>query len=246
MSTLAITWTTPELGYIDPQIAAGHQFVIVSTNGRISFYDKSGALLKATRLKPLENPISVSAFFDELKPSLAANLNLPSSVDPVTFGFNSHYDNRVIFDPYRNRFWIGALTINRNTKNEKLGLTPAQRGSRRTKFLVAVSKTEDPRDGWHRYWWDATKDDGKCNYGENCAGTQFSPGDAGDYPYIGINRFRLSQTNIVGHRDPTTGEITSRRYHMVTMVSAEALANGGLPHRLVPDGIHGSVVAPGT
>jgi hypothetical protein len=203
MSTLEATWTTPQLGWRDPQIASGHEVVVVSSNTIVGFYDKTGALLPALAPDPNKrppppwtNPISVAALFAPLVTSLAANHNLPAGVDPATFGFNQFYDNRVIFDPYRNRFWIGALAINANTKNEKLGLTPAQRGARRTKFLLAVSVTEDPRYGWHLYWWDATKDDGAYNYGEDGKGFIFVPGDSGDYPYIGIdNGFSSRRTS---------------------------------------------------
>jgi hypothetical protein len=260
MSPLAHLWTTPQLGWRDPQIAVGHNFVIVTTNTLIGYYTKDGKLLTA---KPwvwpghpaptLQNPVSTSTFFASLKPSLAANLNLPAGVDPKVFGFDAFYDTRVIFDPWRGRFWIGAIAINSNTKNEKsaqnpsgLVLTPAQRGSRRTKILIAVSRTEDPRDGWHYYWWDGTKDDGQCNYGENCTGEVFIPGDSGDYPYIGIDSNFLIQTNIVGNRDPLTGKQTNRLYAMATVVDANALAAGdGLPVTLRPgNNVFGDVYAP--
>jgi len=252
MSTLEATWTTPQLGWRDPQIASGHEVVVVSSNTIVGFYDKTGALLPALAPDPNKrppppwtNPISVAALFAPLVTSLAANHNLPAGVDPATFGFNQFYDNRVIFDPYRNRFWIGALAINANTKNEKLGLTPAQRGARRTKFLLAVSVTEDPRYGWHLYWWDATKDDGAYNYGEDGKGFIFVPGDSGDYPYIGIDNGFFVQTNIVGHRDPTSGATTSRRYAFANVVDANALAAGGLPQKLeVGKTVFGNVYAP--
>jgi hypothetical protein len=250
VSTLDAKWTTPQLGWRDPQIAAGHQ--VVSSNTIIGFYDKTGALLPAwlpvpnkPPPPPWKNPISVSALFAPLATSLAANLNLPAGVDPATFGFNQFYDNRVIFDPHRNRFWIGALAINCNTKNEKLPLTPAQRGARRTKFLLAVSVKEDPRHGWHLYWWDATKDDGAYNYGEDSTGFIFVPGDSGDYPYIGLDANFLVQTNIVGHRDPETGATTKRRYAFANVVDANALAAGGLSQKLeVGKTVFGNVYAP--
>jgi hypothetical protein len=240
------------VGWRDPQIASGHEVVVVSSNTIVGFYDKTGALLPALAPDPNKrppppwtNPISVAALFAPLVTSLAANHNLPAGVDPATFGFNQFYDNRVIFDPYRNRFWIGALAINANTKNEKLGLTPAQRGARRTKFLLAVSVTEDPRYGWHLYWWDATKDDGAYNYGEDGKGFIFVPGDSGDYPYIGIDNGFFVQTNIVGHRDPTSGATTSRRYAFANVVDANALAAGGLPQKLeVGKTVLGNVYAP--
>jgi hypothetical protein len=234
MSTLTASWTTPKLGWRDPQIAAGHKFVIVSTNGQIAYYDKAGHLLGSKisvvpghRPTPLQNPLQLSNFFSPLNDSLAANLNLPAGVDPATFGFDAFYDNRVIFDPYRNRFWLGATVINNNTRNEALGLTPKQRGSRRTKFCIAVSKTEDPRGGWHRYWWDMTKDDGRCNVGDSCQGLMFVPGDSGDYPFIGISPQMFTQANLVAQRDPNTGNKTNRVYHMATTADADTLAAGG-------------------
>jgi hypothetical protein len=252
VSTLQTSWTTPQLGWRDPQIAAGHQVVVVSSNTLIGFYNKAGDLLPAwlptpnmPPPPPWTNPISVSALFAPLATSLAANLNLPAGADPATFGFNQFYDNRVIFDPHRNRFWIGALAINANTKNGKPPLTPAQRGARRTKFLLAVSVKEDPRYGWHLYWWDATKDDGAYNFGEDGTGFIFVPGDAGDYPYIGIDANFFVQTNVVAHRDPETGAKTNRRYAFANVVGADALAAGGLPQKLeIGKTVFGNVYAP--
>jgi hypothetical protein len=252
MSTLEANWTTPQLRWRDPQIAAGHQVVVVSTNTLIAFYTKKGDLLPAWLPIPGKppppkwtNPITAAQLFAPLASSLAANLNLPAGVDPAIFGFDAFYDTRVIFDRHRNRFWIGALAINNNTRMESLGLTPKQRGSRRTKFLLAVSVDEDPRHGWHLYWWDATKDDGAYNYGEDSTGFIFVPGDAGDYPYIGVDAKFLAQTNVVGHRDPATGKKTSRRYAFANIVDANALAAGGLPPKLeIGKTVPGSVYAP--
>ena len=153
-------------------------------------------------------------------------------MDPATFGFTSSTTTASSSIRTASASGLAHSPSNANTKNEKLGLTPAQRGARRTKFLLAVSVTEDPRYGWHLYWWDATKDDGAYNYGEDGKGFIFVPGDSGDYPYIGIDNGFFVQTNIVGYRDPTSGATTNRRY---------AFANIGLdvrdPLRSALDGL---------
>jgi hypothetical protein len=45
-----------------------------------------------------------------------------------------------------------------------------------------VSCSEDPREGWSRYCWDAVAGDGTND------GTMNRAGDAGDYPLLGIDQ----------------------------------------------------------
>ena len=71
------------------------------------------------------------------------------------------YDARVLWDQYHRRFWIAALFKNNNTvaypdpqaKDPQM-LRPATRSAnvrsaRRALLAIAVSKTDDPRDGWY-------------------------------------------------------------------------------------------------
>jgi hypothetical protein len=223
----------PSLGGLDPQIAASTTHVIVTTSGRIAFYDKTAKLVTTKKDgSPLPNPVASSNFFAPLKTSLTSALNLPSGVDPTVFGLNMYYDTRVIFDSYRKRFWLVSFTINKGTKTEGVANTTAQKGARRTKCLLAVSNTEDPRDGFLMYWWDAVQDDGKCHDPAGCAGIDFLPGDAGDYPTLGISETYFIQTNSVGHRDPTATDwdayanSVTDRYARVCFLDATKLSQG--------------------
>ena len=126
-------------------------------------------------------------------------LSLPAGID-MTF------DVRAIFDAYRNRFWIGAIAFNSAHQNDQ---------SRLTKFIAAVSRTENPADGWFLYWWDAVAHDGVPN------DPVFQPGDAGDFPSLGIDNTAIYQTNAVN--DNLSQQ---RRYWHVVFFPADALANG--------------------
>src|SRR5688572_27526243 len=69
----------------DTQIAASHTHVVVTTRTTIGFYSKAGGLLQQ---------ISASDFF---APAKLAELGSAG-------GVKNYFDNRLIFDPYRNRF----------------------------------------------------------------------------------------------------------------------------------------------
>jgi hypothetical protein len=64
-------------------------------------------------------------------------------------------DLRVLFDPYRKRFWVldggGIYTADRDPKKTR-GI-----------WLVGVSKSEDPKDGWYLYWMDVVAHWGQAN-----------------------------------------------------------------------------------
>jgi hypothetical protein len=248
----AMQFSVDNVGFVDPQVAASSTHLVVTTTGRITFLEKSGALLGPKSGSPaLTNPIAARDFFravwQDPNNSINNTLNLPAGAhcDPAdpfaddTFCLNSYYDTRAIFDPYRKRFLIGALAINRNSKAKELvcgsRVDVQRRSSRRTKFLLGVSLTEDPRDGWWIYVWNAVVDDGACNNPAGCPGSKFLPGDAGDYPSIGIDKKFFTVTTAVGRRDPTTSDCdkhlkeVSGRYAKVVAIDADALAAGGLP-----------------
>src|SRR5215831_14641387 len=168
----------------DTQIAVSSTHVVVTARAVIAFYDKTGSLLQS---------ISTRNFF--------APLNLQSQ-----FGIDSYYDTRAIFDSYRNRFWMGALTYNSAHFSDV---------NRHDVFVVAVSKTENPFDGWYYYWWDAV-----AHYGIS-GDPVFQPGDAADYPSLGIDGSCMYQTNEVKNVMTNT-----YRYWHVIFWPAGALANG--------------------
>ena len=125
------------------------------TSSRIAFYEKNGTLLGARRgvqnqLLRLRNPIPALAFFEPLIEPMNQTLNLqPEAASllkadgTLLYGIDEVYDLRVTFDAYRRRFWIVGLARNSNADTDNL----EQNVYRRTKFVVAVSQTEDPRDG---------------------------------------------------------------------------------------------------
>jgi hypothetical protein len=170
----------------DPQIAVGHTTVAVLTWSTLVFYDKSGAALPSTGDFP--NPTDMPTLFANVLPAADASLNL----NPAVAG-NPNYkmcptpgncpqvgDARIVFDAIHNR-WVVVATA----KNAKSG-DP----SRRTKFLLAVSLSEDPSKGFYVYFFNATPNDGACNSmntSTTCPNSAFTPGNAGDYPSVGVS-----------------------------------------------------------
>jgi len=125
----------------DLGIAASHSHLIIASSHRISFWSKNGTLLKALRAVD---------FFEWVKEDMNKVLKDPADNTKLTYPVKEFYDTRVIFDTYRNRFWI--LCIARN-------LGPgADKKYRVTATAVAVSKTENPLDGWLSYWWTPVRD----------------------------------------------------------------------------------------
>jgi len=198
-------FTSPEsIGGFDPQIAASRAYLVASTSSTIYFFTKDGKpLLSADPAIPFPNHVSAVDFFSPLAGSLTANLNLQAGCDPANV-LNDYYDARVIFDSFRNRFFIGLLARN-NRQSGKCY---------RSKFLVAVSLSEDPRDGFYEYWWDASINN-SCNVpGLACPNTNVG----GDYPSLGISDHYFVDTEGVG------GNI--QPYTLINVTDADAMAAG--------------------
>lgn len=68
------------LGGIDPQVAASNAYVVVGLRDRLRFYDKSGAPLKNTDGSAISYPVPLCTIFQNLTPSINANLQLPSQL----------------------------------------------------------------------------------------------------------------------------------------------------------------------
>lgn len=110
-----------------------------------------------------------------------------SSLDDGTVdGFNRFNDLRTVYDPFRRRFWVAAIGSNQRQSDTD---------QRRYIAAVAVSKSEDPLDGWYFYWWDAVGQYGQQN------SSVWEPGTAADYPIIAVDAFGIHQTNAVVHKD---------------------------------------------
>jgi len=237
---LTTKWTgfspTPasSAGLIDPQIASSNSIVGVLLWDTLGWYDKSGTLLPSTPTFP--NPTSTETLFKPLVDWLDSTANLnPSVAGDSTFLFANGQvgDARIAWDPQRKRFLILGTAKNGGphpsaTKAESVS-------QRRTKFIFAISKTSDPHDGFNTWAFNATPNDGACNSKSDaapCPGSSFIPGDAGDYPSIGISGFHYVFTTHVEHANVDGTPGYSRTSYIVT-VNAAAAASGNTA------GLHG-------
>jgi hypothetical protein len=140
------------------------------------------------------------------------------------------YDSRVIFDDFRKRFWIVSAARNDTASHYQDLADQASRVGRRTRQLVAVSLDADPRNGWYMYSWNGEVDDGACNtipvtVPVVCPGTQYIPGDAADYPSIGISKDYVVTTMNVTNFGPIA--FNGPGYTNITAFDADGLASGG-------------------
>lgn len=172
----------------DAQIAVSATHVIVTNRQRLRYYDKNGTALGSD--------MGSKAFF-------TAGINLTDAAGNPIDRFN---DLRVIFDEYRNRFWVTACA-------GYSGAAGVPADKRRTFIPMAVSKTQNPLDGWLFYWWDGAAQEGQAN------SQVWQPGDAPDYPIIGIDKLAVTITHSVDNNG-------SFRYWRVTLTPADPLANG--------------------
>jgi hypothetical protein len=152
------------------------------------YYDKNG--------NALGNGIGASAFF-------MAGLSLKDAAGNTIDRFN---DLRIIFDSYRQRFWVTAYAGFSGAANVTLA-------KRRYFIPMAVSKTQNPLDGWYFYATEGAAQQGLAN------SQIWQAGDAPDYPVMGIDKQAITITHSVGH-------VNSGSYWRVFFFPADALANG--------------------
>lgn len=234
----------------DPQVAAGKSFLVVTAYNKLWVYTKDGKLVTKDKYgSALSYPMTAAQLFTPLWDPPGPNskgingyLKLPSGVpcdveDPFatgTFCLNDWYDMRVIYDDFRDRFWVVATARNPNWKKETATLK--QRIARRSKVALAVSRTADPRDGFYLYWWNGVIDDGACaTLGSPpgppaaCPNSTYQPGDASDYPSIGISKDFFTQTIGVVNVNPhdSNWPVSVDKYALVNVFDADKLANGG-------------------
>jgi hypothetical protein len=214
------------MGGIDPGIAVGNSYVIVCDNANgLAVYDKSGNLLGGPRAvgPSFPNPFSISSLFAKVQADIDPLLNYPAGL-PSDFsvakgkGITAFGDVRVMFDSYRKRFWIYAMAKNAPPWDAgSLMNYPAVKLVRRDKAAVAVSRTEDPRDGFDTYWWNNTIHNGDSNDPKGGPDPAFkTSGEGADYPRIGIAPKYFLAAIGVSRRDPA----------FVTNTTAQAQAWG--------------------
>jgi len=168
----------------DAQIGVSHTHVIVSGRAWMGFYDKAGTQLATLSARSFYKPLGLD----------------DGTVNAIT----SYNDIRIIYDSYRQRFWVGA-TGNRGGQTDK---TKA-----RTVFTVGISKTEDPTAGWYLYWWDAVAHFGVAN------DVIYKAGDTADYPVLGIDPLDFHQT--IG-----VNRLNGGGYEHAVFFPADVLASG--------------------
>ena len=178
----------------DPNIAASSTHLVVTNNGVIRFFDKSGKLVKKDKNgNPVPNSITAWQFFwpawfnPANPPTINDGLKLPSGLkcDPTIDLFASLtpaqtaatancmgtvYDTRVIFDEFRKRFWLVSAVRNASL-SDFWKLPIPQRVGRRDRLMIAVSSSENPTDPWYLYGFSGAVDQGACNdLGSNVLG----------------------------------------------------------------------------
>jgi CARDB protein len=219
------SWTAaqaPSTGPLaaDTGIAVSATFVVVTTRTTIGYYEKSGRKLM--------------------------QIDTPTFFSPLGLGsqkIDTYFDTRSIFDGYRNRFWVAALAYN----SEAWDFTkpaeqqdPARVKKRRNKFVVAVSKTADPRDGWYLYSWDGTPGDGQPGL------HGFQAGDSADYPLLGVDAFGIYETNTVGNVVPgVTHKTTQLVFFPAAKLAGGQFASGWMFYDLKnPDATPVNILQP--
>jgi hypothetical protein len=185
----------------DPQIAVSTTHVVVTNRAVLAFYDKAGTSLKTLNATDFYSPLGLNV-----------DTFVPAPID-------QYFDLRAIFDPVRKRFWVVGLGVNKDWRT----LAPV---AKRHIRAVAVSKTENPLDGWYMYWMDAA-----AHWQFNVADDVYAIGDCSDYPTVGIDSTLFHETHTVNNFD--AGGNRKFHYYLVTFHSADAMA-AGLPGAQVP------------
>lgn len=174
--TTAMVLEGGPLGH-DPQVAAGDRTLMVYTSHTYQLFDKAtGQHLPAREGDEIAPMGDFSTLFGPLwAPRPHRGGPNPDSInhrlhfvpgDPLTCDpmkpragnacVQEFYDTRVLWDPQRRRFWVESAARNHlwacTPTAQKPCTEPKESTSQHRRFIaVAVSLTEDPRDGFHRY-----------------------------------------------------------------------------------------------
>jgi hypothetical protein len=132
------------------------------------------------------------------------------------------YDARVMWDEYHKRFWIVGLFKNSNTvafsdptHDDPMKKRPATRSAnvrsaRRALLAIAVSKSEDPRDGWRLGWTWGVPGQEAC---------PACPGFGSDYLSMGISSKYVTL-------ESSGGTITEGGRRAITIIPTAPLVHG--------------------
>ncbi len=152
----------------DPMIAAGFKYLVVTQDHQIGFFDKQGVLLPSkngekTKMDPLE--LFAGFISDTLANGKTNETNInrhlgigpdggvgcdPTNASKPTPCINEFYDTRVVFDAGSKRFLI-LSAVRANTGYKKADTLQTTDPWVRRFVAMGISKTEDPRDGFHLY-----------------------------------------------------------------------------------------------
>jgi hypothetical protein len=134
---------SPNSGDPERLIAASPHYVVTCGTGSCTFNDKAGVRLPAKSASFPTN-VSIGALFAPLEDQLQRNIEIQDVCDPELADSTSRcplaasaYDSRVIYAQEINRFVI--VTQFRHHQGDNYGRY----------FGIAVSQTEDPRDGFY-------------------------------------------------------------------------------------------------
>ena len=208
----------PGVEGVDPMIAVGHRFVIVTQDHKIAFFDRMGKPLPSKSGE--KTNLSATAFFEYFLKAFNAdrsennnciNRHLQFPPDAISVCdltkyppelpcVNEFYDTRCIYDPKTRRFFICCAARNQ--------IWPGKPGGGfdilgRRYFAFAVSKTEDPRDGFRIWFWNDNK-------------------RIADWPNIAVNRDKF----IVTHHTEQSGKPLAYIFSVAAMLQGKS----SLPH----------------
>jgi hypothetical protein len=231
----------PGVEGVDAMVAVGHQYVVMTQDHWIAFFDRAGSLLPSKAGE--KTKVSSTEFFGYfLKPFNAdgsvnkncinRHLQFPADAvatcdltkPPALPCVDEFYDTRCTYDPKSRRFFICCAGRNQ--------IWPGKPGGAydvlgRRYFAYAVSKTEDPRDGFRIWFWNDNK-------------------KVADWPRIAVN----GDNFVVAHQFEEEGKPLAYVFSVPAMLQAQsnpphwtyglADVGGGDPKRtLVPVTHHG-------
>jgi uncharacterized protein (TIGR03437 family) len=196
-------------GYLaaDTNLGVSRTHVVVSSYILLEFYSKAGKRLQRLSVYDLFAPLNLDheSTIPAYQKAKAKGLKMPR--------IGAFFDARCLFDEYRKRFFVVALAHNVHTPGD----SPFS-NFRLNKFAIAVSKSENPLDGWYLFWVDAVPGDGTNYVGETALGNLQGTGT--DYPLLGIDPYGFYMTCISARENS--------RYANLTFFPAEPMTNGTL------------------
>jgi hypothetical protein len=128
----------PAVQGVDPMLAVGHQFMVVTQDHRVGFLGRDGSALpsKDGEATNLSATTFFGGFIAATNPDGTPNPDNINTLSPQTI--SEFYDTRVAYDAPSRRFAILSAARKPGTKDTRY-------------YAFAVSRTEDPRDGFEQY-----------------------------------------------------------------------------------------------